>query len=124
MRTTGLNDGIWVNVRDVPICFGGRTYGTDDRFVVEVDGVRYAIEAAGSVRRVRSRPDLVAEPSAMGALLLGGVLADAARPRTTAHGAHRRGLRRAEHFFTIADRSAVADRILIGADLRMSRCRS
>src|SRR6478672_8799915 len=71
VRTTGLNDGIWVNVRDVPICFGTRTYATDDRFVVEVGGARYAI-GTGGVSRVRSRPDLVAEPSAMGALLLGG----------------------------------------------------
>ena len=29
VRTVGMNDGVWVNVRDVPICFGARTYGTD-----------------------------------------------------------------------------------------------
>ena len=99
VRTTGLNDGIWVNVRDVPICFGTRTYATDDRFVVEVGGARYAI-GSGGVSRVRSRPDLVAEPSAMGALLLGGV-----SPTRLARGRRLTArtedvLRRAELFFT------------------------
>src|SRR4051794_966129 len=99
VRTTGINDGIWVNVRDVPTCFGARSYATDDCFVVEVGGVRWAIEPDG-VRRVRSRPDLVAEPSAMGALLLGGIsptqLARGRRLRARAEDV----LRRAEHFFT------------------------
>jgi len=99
VRTTGLNDGIWVNVRDVPVCFGTRTYATDDRFVVEVGGTRWAI-GSGGVSRVRSRPDLVAEPSAMGALLLGGV-----SPTQLARGRRLTArtedvLRRAELFFT------------------------
>ena len=30
LRTTDLNDGVWVNVRDVAACFGARTYATAD----------------------------------------------------------------------------------------------
>ena len=49
---------------------------------------------------MRSRPDLVATPDAMGALLLGGV-----SPTLLANGGrltarHDEALRRAEHFFT------------------------
>jgi len=76
VRTTALNDGLWVNIRDVPICFGARTYRATDRLVVEVDGARFAIDGSpegADVKRVRTRPDLVATPDALGALLLGGV---------------------------------------------------
>ena len=105
VRTVGINDGVWVNVRDVATCFGARTYGTTDRLVVEVDGVRYAIDGSpegASVRKVRTRPDLVATPDAVGALLLGGV-----SPTLLAKGRRltaRRpdDLRRAEAFFTSA----------------------
>ena len=72
VRTTELNDNVWCSVRDVAACFGARTYGTDDDVVVEVDGARWRIGAAG-VSRVRSRPDLVTDAAGLGALLLGGV---------------------------------------------------
>ena len=52
VRTTDLNDNVWCNVRDMPGCFGARVYGTDDDVVVEVDGARWRIGAAG-VSRVR-----------------------------------------------------------------------
>jgi predicted acetyltransferase len=99
VRTRGINDGVWVNVRDVPTCFGARTYATDDRLVVEVDGVRHAV-GDGAVTRVRTRPDLVTRPDALGALLLGGV-----SPTRLAAGRRLQArsddvLRRAEHLFT------------------------
>lgn len=102
VRTTGLDDGVWANVRDVEITFGARTYGSDDRLVVEVDGSRYGIEGSpdgAAVRRVRSRPDLVATPDAMGALVFGGI-----SPTLLARGRRLTArdeavLRRAEHFF-------------------------
>ena len=102
VRTTANNDGVWVNVRDVATCFGARAYRTDDRLVVEVDGVRWAIDGAAdgaSVTRVRTRPDLVAEPDAIGALLLGGVPATrlAAGRRLTVRNGD--ALRRADAFF-------------------------
>lgn len=103
VRTVALNDGIWVNVRDPAIAFGARTYGTDDRIVVEVDGRRWAIEGGpdgGSCRVVRSRPDLVAVPSALGPLLHGGVRASTlvAGRRLTARSPD--ALRRADAFFS------------------------
>ena len=72
----GINDGVWVNVRDVAICFGARTYGTDRP--AGRRGGRRALRDRRHARRrdvtrVRTRPDLVAEHDAIGALLLGGV---------------------------------------------------
>ena len=102
LQTTALNDGIWVNLRDVAPCFATRTYSTTDRVVVEVDGARWAIEGGphdGSCRRVRTRADLVTDHASLGALLLGGV-----RPSALAAGRRleaRNGdvLRRADAFF-------------------------
>jgi len=71
LRTTGLNDGLWCNVRDVAACFGPRTYGTDDDVVVEVDGRRWRL-GPGGAQRVRTRPDLVTDHASLGALALGG----------------------------------------------------
>lgn len=72
VRTTSVNDGIWLNVRDVPRCFDARTYGSDDDVVIEADGVRWRLGPDGC-RKVRSRPDLVGGGAALSSLLLGGV---------------------------------------------------
>lgn len=72
LRTTDLNDGLWCNVRDVAACFGARTYGTDDDLVVEADGRRWRLGASGA-STVRTKPDVVTDHAALGALLLGGV---------------------------------------------------
>lgn len=80
VRTTGLTDGLWLNVRDVATCFGARTYGADHDVVIEADGRRWRIGPSGC-RRVRSRPDLVGDGAALSALLLGGV-----RPSTLVAG--------------------------------------
>lgn len=82
ISTERLADGLWVNVRDVAVCFGARAYGATDRLVIEADGRRWAIESDGiesSCRAVRSRPDLVVDHPSLGALLLGGI-----RPRQLA----------------------------------------
>jgi predicted acetyltransferase len=76
LETTTLNDGVWVNVRDVKACFAARTYGTTDRIVIEADGDRWAIDGGpegATCKRVRTRPDLVMDHASLGALLLGGV---------------------------------------------------
>ncbi len=70
LRTVELNDLIWVLPRQLPACFGARTYGSDDELVVETEGVRWRI-GGGGCERVRGRPDLVADRSALGPLLLG-----------------------------------------------------
>jgi predicted acetyltransferase len=76
VRTTAVNDAVWVNVRDAATCFAARTYGTTDRLVVEADGVRWAIDGSpdgASVRKVRTRADLVTDQATLGPLLYGGV---------------------------------------------------
>lgn len=101
VRTTALTDHQWANVRDPATVFSARTYGTTDRLVVEADGTRWAIDGGpdgGNCRRVRSKPDLVADHAALGSLLFGGVsasqLAAGRRLRGTAD-----ALRRADAFF-------------------------
>ena len=76
LQTTALNDGVWVNIRNVATCMSTRNYGIEDRLVVEVDGGRWAIDGGpdGAVcTRVRTKPDLVTDLASLGALLLGGV---------------------------------------------------
>ncbi|CAN5371168.1 enhanced intracellular survival protein Eis [soil metagenome] len=98
VRTLGLNDGVWLDVRDVPRCFDARTYGTEDDVVIEADGVRWRI-GAGGCRKVRTRPDLIGPGASLSALLLGGV-----RPSTLAAGRrlevrNSEALRRADALF-------------------------
>ena len=76
VSTTMMQDGVWANVRDIPVCFGARAYGTADRLVIEAGGRRYAIESDGTesaCKVVRSPPDLVVDQASLGALLFGGV---------------------------------------------------
>lgn len=102
VRTTVVNDGVWVNVRDVARCFSARTYGSEDRLVVEADGARWAIEGSpeeAECRKVRSRPDLVTDRATLGTLLYGGF-----RPSVLAAGRRLEArstdaLRRADAFF-------------------------
>ncbi len=106
LRTVGLNDGIWVNVLDVPTFFSARTYRTVDALVIEADGQRYRIEGSpdgGVCKRVRTRPDVVLSGAALGALSLGGVSVTelVAGRRATARNAD--VLRRADLFFTTAE---------------------
>lgn len=98
VRTIDLNDFVWCLPRDVVACFAARTYGTDDELVVESDGGRWRI-GSGGCRRVRSRPDLVAERAALGPLLMG------VPPTTLAAGRRMKArspevLRRADALFT------------------------
>jgi predicted acetyltransferase len=105
LQTTGLSDGYWANVRDVAACFSARTYSTNDRLIVEVDGRRWAIDGGpdgASCTKVRTRPDLTMDHPSIGALLFGGV-----RPSVLAAGrrlvaADGDVLRRADAFFLTA----------------------
>jgi predicted acetyltransferase len=103
LRTRELNDGVWVNVRDVPTAFSARTYRSTDCIVVEVGGTRWAIEGGpdgGSCRAVDATPDLVSSHGPFSALLYGGVLPSAlvAGGRMRARNAD--VLARADVFFT------------------------
>jgi predicted acetyltransferase len=74
LRTIELNDGVWLKVLDPLRCFGARSYRTDDRLVIEVrddpDSPRIGIGNSGC-GPTDDRPDLVADRSALGPLLLG-----------------------------------------------------
>jgi predicted acetyltransferase len=103
LRTCELVDGVWVNVRDIPVCFGTRTYRTSDRIVVEVDGKRWAIDGGpdgASCRSVRTRPDLITSHAWFSSMLYGGMLPSVlvAGRRMTARNAD--VLARADLFFT------------------------
>jgi predicted acetyltransferase len=102
VRTTELNDGLWLNARDVSTCFGARAYRTQDRLVVEADGKRWQIEGGpdgAMCKPVRTRADLVTSHGWLSALLLGGLLPSSlvAGRRMTARNDH--VLRRADLFF-------------------------
>ena len=102
LETTRLNDGIWVNVRDVAACLSARHYATSDRIVIEVDGSRWAIEGGpdtATCRRVRSRPDLTMDHASVGALLLGGVRPSALAAGRRLDARNSEALRRADAFF-------------------------
>jgi predicted acetyltransferase len=101
LRTTVVNDGLWLNVRDVKRCFEARTYGTDDDIVVEADSVRWRIGGGGCVR-VRTRADLRTDHASLSALLLGGVRPSAlvSGRRMTARDAD--VLRRADALFAMS----------------------
>jgi predicted acetyltransferase len=99
LRTTGITDGLWLNLRDVKRCFEARAYGTDDDIVVEADDVRWRI-GGGGCSKVRSRAHLQSDRASLSALLLGGVRPSAlvAGRRMTARNAD--VLRRADALFT------------------------
>ncbi len=113
IRTTNLNDMLWVHIRDVGAALYARTYGTADEMVIEVElqdqddtrTERWLVSgdaADAEVTKVRSRPDLVMNRAALGAIYLGGV-----RPSTLARvgriSGHPDAIRRADAFF-MADR--------------------
>ena len=72
VRTTGIDDQVWLKVLDVPAVFGRRTYGVDDDLVIDIGGTRWSVGANGC-SRARRRADLVIDPHVAGALVLGGV---------------------------------------------------
>jgi predicted acetyltransferase len=105
LETTTLNDGVWVNVRDVKVCFGARTYSTTDRIVVEADGSRWAIDGGpegATCSRVKSRPDLTLDHASLGAILLGGVSASTLVAGRRAEARNDESLRRADAFFVMS----------------------
>jgi predicted acetyltransferase len=109
VRTRVLNDALWLRPADLGRLLSARTYGTEDRLVLEVHDERDASRPArwqieggatgGSATKTRRRPDLVVGRAALGSLYLGGV-----RPSLLARGrriAERTtgALRRADAFF-------------------------
>jgi predicted acetyltransferase len=110
VRTTNVNDMLWIHLRDVGAALRARTYGVSDDLVLEVDlgdrTERWRVAGGpqgAEVRKVRARPDLRMDRATLGAIYLGGV-----RPSTLERGHRLRAsdpdvLRRADAFF-LADR--------------------
>lgn len=83
LRTTELNDGLWVKVLDVAPCFSARTYRTEDRLVVGItENARVGTGPApalsqqvavsnGAVGPTDDAPDIIVSRSALGPMLLG-----------------------------------------------------
>ena len=106
IRTTNVNDMLWVHLRDPRAALAARTYSTDDRLIVEVElgdhAERLRIDGdpeGAEVKKVRSRPDLTMTSAALGSIYLGGV-----RPSTLARAGRLDAknvdvLRRADAFF-------------------------
>jgi predicted acetyltransferase len=114
VRTTNLNDMLWIRPMDVPAALSARTYGTDDRLTVELvddgspgGGARWRIDGApdgAEVKKVRTKADLVTDRASLGAMYLGGV-----RPSSLAAGRRLESrsedvLPRADHFFSSLQR--------------------
>jgi len=111
VRTTAVNDHLWLRFLDVAAALAARTYATADRFVLAVDdpfrpasGGRFVVEGDGggaSCGRAgeASAPDLALDSAALAAIYLGGHrpsdLARAGRVVECTPGA----LRRADVFF-------------------------
>jgi predicted acetyltransferase len=97
LRTTDLNDFLWIKVIDIPAAFSARAYRTDDRIVIATPQGAFAVTAE-SCRATTDEPDLVCSAGALGPLLLGGVSAgELARGRRLSASADL--LSRADAFF-------------------------
>ncbi len=103
VRTTNLNDGVWLNVRDIAACFGARTYRVAERIVIEVDGTRWAIDGGpdgATCNVVRSKPDLITSHGPFSSLLYGGVLPSALVAGGRMQARNDAALARSDVFFT------------------------
>jgi predicted acetyltransferase len=106
VRTTDLNDMVWLHVRDIGRALAARTYATDAEFVIDVDlgdgSERWRVAGGpdgATAERVTRRPDLMLDRASLGAIYLGGV-----RPSTLARAGRISALtpdvlRRADAFF-------------------------
>lgn len=72
LRTTVLNDGLWVRLIDIGGFFAARGVATDDRLVVDVGPAGVWELGADGCRTTDRQPDLAMTPVELAALSLGG----------------------------------------------------
>ena len=78
VKTTALNDALWLCPRRVGELLAARRYRVEDALVVEVDGERWRLEGGPDGAECSAggdEPDVRMSGAAMGSLLLGGVTA-------------------------------------------------
>ncbi len=83
VRTEGLDDNLWLRPHRPGVLLGARTYGTEDRLVLEVTSdaidapsTRWEVEGGpdgATASRTRRRADLSLDRATLGAISLGGV---------------------------------------------------
>lgn len=98
LRTTDLNDHLWLRPVDIAACFGARSYRVDDRLVVEIDGRRWEITPDGCTA-TEADADLVLALPAAGTLLLGGISASELARGRLLEARSEAALSRADAFF-------------------------
>src|SRR5439155_6484725 len=81
LQVTEITDHLWVRVVDPATALAARTYGSDDRIVVELTDAflpanegRWSI-SGDSVGRTDALPDLAMSAPELGSLYLGGISA-------------------------------------------------
>ncbi len=78
VRTTAVNDFLWLCPRRVGELLAARRYRVADALVVDVDGERWRIDGGpdgAAASSTDAEPDLTMTRAALGALILGGVTA-------------------------------------------------
>ncbi|MFN3219090.1 MAG: GNAT family N-acetyltransferase [Acidimicrobiales bacterium] len=98
LRTTELNDHLWLRPVDIAHCFGSRSYRLDDRLVIELDDQRWEVSADGCAA-TDAAADLVLQRPAAGTLLLGGISASELARGRLLEARSESVLRRADAFF-------------------------
>lgn len=98
LRTTELNDHLWLRPAEIARCFGSRSYRVDDRIVIELEGQRWEVSPDGCTT-TDTVADLVLRPPAAGSLLLGGISASELAHGRLLDARSASVLRRADAFF-------------------------
>jgi len=74
LRTVSWHDGLWMRVDEPVELLAARRYGIDDRLTLQVNGRTVTVEAHGGVGHCTTdaaQADLIVDPRAMGALVMG-----------------------------------------------------
>jgi len=98
VRTIAAHDHVWLRPVDIAACFTARSYRTDDRLVLGIDGSNWQV-TADDCRRTDDAADLSLAPHAVGPLLLGGVSASALTRGRCIHATSADAIGRADAMF-------------------------
>lgn len=106
LRTTDLNDMVWVRLGNPEQALAARRYQTNDTLTIDVGDDRFAVDGGPEGaevkrrRQSRRRADLVLDPSGLGAIFLGGTRPSQLVRSRRAEAKDERSMRRADLFFS------------------------